>query len=235
MADKNATHYFWYWRPQDNWPPSPVEEPSDIRPDGRLNIACTQTNRNSYQQRKLVAKWCELLPRIEGVRHLWLNSRVPQRLFDAACNVPGLESLYIKWSGIKNLDSVTRAKTISHLHIGSSTGLTSIEPLRGMNSLQWLGLESVTRISSLEPISELALLKGLTLEGSMWTTQYVETLKPIGKLRNLEYLSIANLRSRDRTLEPLFSLTKLQVFNAAQWWDTAELSEIERRNPGLSA
>jgi hypothetical protein len=99
MHDKNTRLY--YWVPSENWPPKSVQEPGEIRTDGRLSVSCTQTSRSANDQRKLVARWCETLPNLRGVRHLWLCSRVPQRLFDAACQVPGLESLYIKWGGIK--------------------------------------------------------------------------------------------------------------------------------------
>ena len=103
-----------------------------------------------------------------------------------------------------------------------------------MHSFAWLGLERVMRVKSLDAIAKLTDLVGLTVEGSMWTTQIVETLAPVGKLLNLRYLSIANLRSTDRTLAPLFSLRRLESFHAAKWWDPCELAELERLNPKLS-
>jgi hypothetical protein len=42
-----------------------------------------------------------------------------------------------------------------------------------------------------------------------------------------------NLRDRERTLRPLFSLRKLEGFQAAQWWDPTELAELRRVNPAL--
>jgi hypothetical protein len=75
---------------------------------------------------------------------------------------------------------------------------------------------------------------GLCLEGSYWTTQHIRTLEPIGRLRELRYLAIANLKTDDQTLAPLFGLTKLETFIAAKWWKETELAEIHRRNPGLT-
>ena len=233
--DKNASLNYWYYRPQEDWPPRSVEEPCEIRTDGRLNLVCTQTTRTAYQQRKLIELWCEVLPKLKGVRHLWLGSRVPQKLFDAACNVPGLESLYVKWSNIVKLDQLESASSLRHVHIGASTKIESIEPLRTMHALSWLGLESVTQVKSLEPISGLHSLQGLTVDGSMWTTQTIETLDPIGNLINLRYLAITNLRSIDQTLRPLFKLRNLEVFQSATWWDQNELRELQRLNPRLTA
>lgn len=233
VNDKDARLYYWYFRPLEDWPPKSVQDLGAIRADGRLNVACTQTSRSASEQRKLVAIWCKALPTLKGVRHLWLSSRVPQKLFDAACQVPDLESLYIKWSGIKRLGALEASHSLRYLHIGSSTGVESIEPLRSLKSLKWLGLESFARIRSLDPLMELVDLEGLTVEGSMWKTQHIETLAPIGKLVNLRYLALTNLRSIDRTLSPLFNLQKLEVFHAAQWWDGSELAELKRLNPKL--
>ena len=233
MHDKNTRLYYWY--PSENWPPKSVQEPGEIRTDGRLSVSCTQTSRSAHDQRKLVTRWCDTLPNLRGVRHLWLCSRVPQRLFDAACQVPGLESLYIKWGGIKKLNALENASELRYLHIGSSTGVESIEPLESMTSLIWLGIESFTRIRCLDPLEKLIGLEGLTVEGSIWTTQHVDTLAPIGKLLNLRYLAITSLRSMDQTLSTLFTLRQLEVFHAAKWWAANEIDELQRLNPKLIA
>ena len=136
---------------------------------------------------------------------------------------------------MKTLQALEDAHALRHLHIGSSTGIESIEPLRLRRSLVWLGIESVTRIKTLDPIAELSDLVGLTLEGSVWTTQKVDSLAPVGELHNLRYLSLMNLRSLDRTLAPLFTLRNLEVFHVAKWWDAAELAELVRLNPKISA
>jgi hypothetical protein len=85
----------------------------------------------------------------------------------------------------------------------------------------------------LSQFGELTELEGLTLEGSMWVTQHVRALAPIGKLTNLRYLSITNLRSDDKTLAPLCSLHNLENFDSALWWDKGELLELRRQNPRL--
>jgi hypothetical protein len=225
--------YFWYHRPGENFPPPVVRDPTDAASCARLCIACTQTTLSASQQAKSVHAWCEVLPTLDQLRFLWLSSRVPQVLFDAACHVPNLEGLWIKWSGVQSIEAITVAKSLQFFHLGSSSRLTSIESLTRMAGLRWLGLENVKRITHLDPISPLTQLEGLTVEGSMWTPQRVTTLSPISALRSLRYLSIANLRADDRTLSPLYSLTKLEVLRIAQWWDNAELREIERRHPQL--
>lgn len=225
--------YFWHHRPEEQHPPPSIVWPSQLDSGDRLAVACTQRDLAPSRQRTLVEEWCRLLPNLEGLKLLWLNSRVPPKLFEAACAVPGIEGLYVKWSGIKSLSPVENASCLRYLHVRSSPGIESIHPLTSLQELEWLGLENLTRIDDLSPVEDLRSLRGLLIEGSMWATQRVRTLEPIGRLSRLQYLSIANLRAADETLRPLFSLRNLQSFHAAKWWDDKEIEELRRLNPAL--
>jgi hypothetical protein len=228
--------YFWYYRPEENFPPLAVSRPDQlVGKVDRLSVWCTQTGLPPADQRKLVRDWCHLLPNLGDVRFLWLSGRVPQDLFDAACRMTSLDGLCIKWSGAHSIDALREIRALRYFHLGSSTGVQSIDCLSKLDNLRWLDLENLKRIRDFEPVGELTNLEGLALTGSVWTTQRVRTLAPIAKLTNLRYLSLANLRSDDKTLAPLYSLQNLEVFIAANWWDQREFAEIRRRNPRLRA
>ena len=227
--------YFWYHRPEDEFPPPSILRPEQLGASDRLRVACTQTTLSSARQRGLVQEWCRLLPSLHHVRFLWLNSKVPQMLFDAACELPSLEGLWIKWSGVRNIDALQGLKTLRYFHLGSSSALTAINALSQQRQLRWLGLENLKQITDVGPLAALTELEGLTLEGSIWSTQRILSLAPIGKLRSLRYLALANLRADDSTLAPLFTLKKLETFIVAKWWDEHEVAEIRKRNPGLVA
>ena len=226
--------YFWHWRPTAEFPPEPILRAEEYGGGARLNIACTQTGLPARQQQRIVAEWCQVLPSLNGVRMLWLSSRVPQSLFEAACQVPQLEGLYVKWSGIDDLSALRHAQRLRYFHLGQSAKVDSIAPLADMSQLRWLGLELLSRVRDIEAVGELLGLEGLSLEGSMGTTWRVWTLSPVGRLHSLRWLSIANLRSGDGTLAPLFSLTGLETFIHATWWNQSELDEIRVRNPKLA-
>jgi hypothetical protein len=224
--------YFWYHRPAEDFPPPRVTRPEELGPAERLCLGCTQTDLPDAEQRRLVRKWCELLPTLDGLRYLWLDSRTPQALFDAACKVQGLEGLWVKWSGVTSIDALRDTK-LRYFHLGSSSRLASIEPLATASTLRWLGLENINKIDDIAPLGGLTALEGLYLEGSMWTTQRVKTLAPLGRLKGLRFLALANLRADDGTLEPLYPLTELESLSLAAWWPEDQVREIERRNPGL--
>ncbi|HEY2838898.1 MAG TPA: hypothetical protein VGJ26_07105 [Pirellulales bacterium] len=229
-----ALQYFWYYRPDESFPPNPIVHPEQFGDSDRLNIACTQTPFSASRQKKIVDAWCDILPKLSNVRLLWFSSRVPQRLFKAACLAPRLEGLYIKWSGINDLAPLNKSGQLTYFHLGQSARISSIEPLGKARQLRWLGLELLSRVRDVSVIGKLVGLEGLWLEGSMGTTWRISTLAPLGTLSSLRYLSVANLRTDDMTLAGLFPLSNLAVFRAAKWWKPEEIDEIRRRNHALA-
>lgn len=154
-------------------------------------------------------------------------------MFEAICEMRGIEALWLKWSGIKSLESLLKLNKLQSLHIGSSTQLESITPLEHLKQLKWLELENIRKIQDLSPLGECAQLVGLGVGGSMWATQRVDSLGPLSKLTGLKYLSIANLRSADRSLKPLHGLHNLECLHTAKWWARPEMEELKRINPRL--
>ncbi len=223
--------YFWYWNPENRFPPHSITRPQEFDGTDRLNIVCTQTNLSDREERAAIKEWCELLPQLNGLRFLWFSSRVRQEMFEAACQAPALEGLYIKWSGLTDIGSINKLSELKYFHLGQSAFVNSIEPLASCVSLRWLGLELLSRIRALDVLRALVGLEGLLLEGSMSTAWKVSSLKPLQHLTNLRYLSIANLRSEDRSLSGVLSLDKLVTFHYGDWWDKEELAEVKRRNP----
>lgn len=230
LTDRDVREGFWCDRPDEGFPPASIREPEEYRGLPMASVVCTQTNLPPRHQAKLVKRWCEALPTLAGLEFLWFHSKVPQKLFDAACLAPHLQGLWIKWSSIKGIDSIENCRGLRFLHLGSSPQLTSIEPLRKLKNLMWLELENIRRISDVSVIGELSQLQGLAIEGSMWTTQVVDSLAPLACLRHLRYLALANLKARDKTLKPLLSLSSLERFHAAQWWSEEELSQLRSAN-----
>jgi hypothetical protein len=120
-----------------------ILRPSELGVSDRVAISCTQTHQPAAQQRAIVREWRDVLPELPGVRLVWLTSRTPQDLFDAACRVPELDGLYVKWSAITHLDAIVHARSLRYLHLGSSARLESIVPLDSCSRLEVLGLEEL--------------------------------------------------------------------------------------------
>ncbi len=234
LTDRDIRQGFWYYRPEEGFPPPGIRDPAEYAGTPLGNVVCTETNLPRGERARLVHRWCELLPTLTGLRFLWFNSRVPQELFEAACRAPNLEGLSIKCSSIKNLEGLANSKSLAFLRLGSSPQLTSIEPLRQLGNLIWLELENIKRVRDLTVVGELRHLQGLSISGSMWTCQVVDSLAPLARLQKLRHLALPNLKSRDKTLAPICSLSSLEHFHAAAWWSEAELTKVRAANPKLS-
>jgi len=226
-------NYFWRYDPDTT--PRSVTRPEEIEHSDRLGIACTQTGLRPKQQADLVRQWCEVLPSLKHVRLLWLNSKVPQVLFDAVCRMRGLQGLYVKWSGLTSIDQTVSLRHLRYLHLGSSAQIRSIRVLRELKNLRWLGLENLKQVRDVSPVGALTGLDGLALQGSIWTTWRIRTLRPLAELRRLRFLSILNLKTDDKSLAPLAGMRRLRTFLAEAWWPREEVDQIYRQNRGLLA
>ncbi len=164
--DVQPSHSFWYHRPTKDFPPKSIRYPSEYDGSDRLNIVCTQTELKTSEQNKLVNSWCEALPNTDKVEYIWFSSKTTQELFDAVCEMKSLKGLYIKWSGIKSIDKITKAKNLRYLHIGSSPSLSPLEPLSQLPNLEWLELENIRACEDLSFTKNFTNLKGLGGRGN---------------------------------------------------------------------
>jgi hypothetical protein len=222
---------FWSAANGDLPPPKSIRDPDDFAGGDGLAIECTQLG-DTALQRRLVRAWVGLLPALKEVRFLWLRSRVPQALFDAACRMPGLEGLYVKWSGIKDLAPLRGAMALRYLRLGSSTQITDGRPLWDLHQLVVLEIENIPVIRDLAGIEALDGLEQLAVEGSVWTTQQIESLTPLSTLGRLRHLGLTNLRAREpSSLRALGQLSQLVHLRLAQWWPPDDMAYLVRTLP----
>lgn len=223
-------HGFWRHRPTRDFPPKSVQQPEDWSGGERLSLACTQTSLTASAQKKLVQRWCELLPTQSGVRFLWLQSKVTPALFEAACAMPGLEGLYVKWSGVTDFSPIAqRANTLRYLHMGSSPSLTPLDVLQELPLLEWLELENVRAASNLGFLEGMTQLRGLGLSGDTNSIKMLtlDSLAPLASLPTLYWLSLAAILVKDESLQTLATLPALkylQLNNRFKWEEVAALA-----------
>jgi hypothetical protein len=146
--------------------------------------------------------------------------------------MPGLEGLYVKWSGIKDLTPLRGAKALRYLRLGSSTQVTDGRPLWDLDQLVVLEIENMPVVRELSGIEALDRLEQLAVEGSVWTTQQIESLTPLGTLGRLRHLGLANLRVREpSSLRALGQLRQLVHLRLAQWWPPGDMAYLARALP----
>lgn len=227
MTENEIKYGFWHREKVPNFPPESIIQLDEYNPKENLTLFITQTNLKSTLQNKLIKDWCKKLPEMHEVKYLWFTSRVNQKMFDATCEMKNIEGLWIKWSGIKSIDNIENLKNLKHLHIGSSGQIESIEILKKLKSLETLELEQLNKISDFSIISELTHLEGLGIDGSIWTAQKIDTLKPIENLANLKYLTTTNSKIKDKSFDPILRLNNLVRFNCSWNYPETEFEKLK--------
>jgi hypothetical protein len=214
MTDSEIKYGFWDQPKELKIEPSSITFINEYSPTEYLKLDFNQIYPPS-KQTKIISEWCKLLPELKEIKFIWLKNRIAQKTFDSLCLMENLEGLWIEWSLIKNIDNVVKLKNLKHLYIGSSPKLESIDPLQKMNSLVTLELEQLNRISDFSILSLLPNLEGLGINGSLWTTQIIDSLDFLKTLTNLKYLTLVNSKLNKTTFDPILNLKELVRFRAS--------------------
>jgi len=222
---------FWAHRPSEQFPPGAIVSPDAYQGGDRVSIACTQTDLPAKAQRALVENWCSALPAFSDLRYVWFQSRTTQALFEAACRLPNLEGLYVKWSGIDDLAPLQGVPTLLNLHLGSSPGVTSIAPLAGLRQLLRLDLENLKSVQDLTPLSGLTNLVALSFLGEEFKRNAVASFAPLAPLSSLTWLHLGALRTHDMSLRPLAALTGLEYLAIGNVFAIEEFAYLSARLP----
>lgn len=233
-APPQPWHSFWRHQTGNEFPPRTIRSPEDYKQGERVSIACTQTDLSVAAQKNLVRQWCALLPTLDNVKFVWFQSRVSQELFDAACQMPGLEGLYVKWSGIQHLDALQAARGLKYFHLKSSGAVVGIRPLETMVGLKWLELEGIKNVTDLRPLAGLRNLDGLGFVGAEGKRHTVESFKPLAALENLRWLHLGAIHTTDGVLCDLARLKNLRWLGLGNFFDVLEFARLALQLPGAS-
>lgn len=189
-----------YFSDIGGFPPAEiVHEVKEYRGETHLCIACTQLNgeevkviypnAKGYSERekkRILAEWIEFLQtNTKAFTALHFNSRVPQKLFDAACCQENLEELRFKWGAYSDLTAIKRLKRLKFLYIGSGASVKELGELTALKNLIVLYLENFKRIDDYSPLTALDKLEQLVISGPILGSTPIKDLEFLRLMRNL--------------------------------------------------
>lgn len=139
-----------------------------------------------------------------------------------------LEGLWIKWSGITDLNPIIKLKRLKYLHIGSSPSASPLESLNHLDNLVWLEISNIRAAYDLEFLASMSQLKGLDVSGDTNSAKclVVKNLLPLAHLSNLEWLSLSCLRSEDESLAAIGNLKNLRWFGVGANFPMEEYARL---------
>lgn len=229
QKDQRLALEFWARESQRAMEPKCISSPDEYDGSPYLAISCTQTDLPDREQARLVETWCHLLPTLDEVQWLWFYSRVPQCLFDAACQIPALRGLYVKWSGIENLEPLTQCTNLTHLKLGSSPGIRSLDPLGCLTWLKWLQVDNVRAAKTVEPLQSLKRLEGLGFTGGEFKNYTIHSFEPLGCMTNLRWLHLGSVHTEDQSLKTFANLKNLEFLGLGNFFPLEEFAWLSLR------
>lgn len=158
---------------------------------------------------------------------------VNQECLEEISELPSLTTLYISETSASSADCLSRCRSLRHLIIKGGTKFESLKWIESMPPLDSLLLEHFKRLSDITPIESMPSLRSFGFEGSMWATQYVESLSPIARLPNIEAVFLSNLRTRNDGLNPLQEAKSLRYMESAAYYPDEQFLALRRALPNL--
>lgn len=121
---------------------------------------------------------------------------------------------------------MVKLKNLRHLHIGSSGQIEDIRVFRDIDWLTTLDLEQLNKVADFDDLAGMATLNGLGVDGSIWTAQKINSLRPFGQLTSLKYLTLTNTRAKDKSFDPIQNLRELVRFNSSWNYPKVEFEKL---------
>jgi hypothetical protein len=185
-----------------------AESAGDIAPGAKLAIL--QRTKDSHRG-------------IEQCRELQTlcAEAVNQDYLDRICTLDQLERLDLGWPvTAPDLSGLRRLTRLRYLRIDSPRAVTDFSPLLELPALTALFIENAKHLHALDWLAPLGQqLKVLGVEGSTWTAQKLESLRPLADCPDLKYLGCARFAPK----EEFEALKALRPDISCQWFVQYEI------------
>ncbi len=171
----------------------------DYQGENKVSIFCTQLDYiySEREKKRILVEWIDFLStNTKAFKSLHFNSRVPQKLFDAACCQEDLEELRFKWGAYKDLSKLKKLDKLKYLYIGSGASVQDITCLGSLDNLIVLQVENFKKIEDYTPLISLNKLEQLVISGPILGNTPIKDLDFLYKMKNLVSLWLPNTTLR---------------------------------------
>jgi hypothetical protein len=159
---------------------------------------------------------------------------VNQECVEEIADLPLLETLYMMQLTAVDLRCLGRCRALRHLVIKGGAKIPSLSWLRDLPPLDSLLLENLRLVTDISDVQALQSVNALGIEGSMWTTQRVNSFQPIAQLPRVEAFFLTGCRPIADGLQPLFHLHRLRYLEIAGRFPDADFLALRNALPQLT-
>lgn len=107
-----------------------------------------------------------------------------------------------------------------------NTKATELWNIESNPNLKKLAIRDYSKISDLSALEKANKIKSLSLDGGIDKKLKVDSLKPLSKLPQLEYLRLTNIKVGDESLEPIANLRNLKILELSNQFPTKEYANL---------
>ena len=107
-----------------------------------------------------------------------------------------------------------------------NTKATELWNVKSNRNLKKLAVRDYSKISDLSKLAEATQIKSLSLDGGIDKKLKVDSLKPLSKLTQLEYLRLTNIKVANESLVPLSNLRNLKILELSNQFPTKEYASL---------
>lgn len=174
----------------------------------------------------------ELLPNLKSLKKVELFT-VNQEQFDRiAPYLQNIKELRMYEVRCENLSYLGKLRNLEKLDIEWNTKIKLLWDFSENESLIYLRICDFSKLQDIASISTLKNIQTLYLEGGIWNKLILDSIRPLGDLRSLEELTLANFKVKDELLlRPLTNLKQLNKLNLPNQFPTEEYARLSVELP----
>jgi hypothetical protein len=155
---------------------------------------------------------------------------------DFLCEIGELTNLtYLELDSLSAEDlspllQLTRLKTIK---LNGARRIRDFSALVRLPSLEKLFLTNMPNLTDLSFLADANQLASLGVEGSMWTMQRIDSLKPLTSLKALIALFMTSVTLIDKRLDYLAAIPNLRILECARFSSKTQFDVLRQLMPNL--
>jgi hypothetical protein len=212
---------------------------ANLRPRHALDAPPTPLNPDTDELEVRVSKGDTLrfLTDLPKLRALVLDGARSEQLQRLGPTVRGLATLVLRRPTFDDLTALSSFRGLRALGVLDATKLETLVGVDAFRHLRVLLVRNAPRLTSLEPLREAVGLTEFMMATLVSRTkpQLVDSLAPLGGLRELEYLRFEGVVARARDLWALSGLHELREIAFPNYYPVREVGRLAARCPRSGA